>query len=115
MSSELAVMHATRGQPLQSFAVLCVILNSIKQLSFQAYPLRVFSQGPFYASRASSEAPSMLNFRHLESWAANADWTLALPDGEDALAVAAGRSFCAVATSRGLLRLFSLAGEDPEP
>lgn len=52
----------------------------------------------------------MLVYRPPESWAPNADWTLALPAGEDVLAIAAGRSFCAAATSSGLLRLFSLAG-----
>lgn len=67
-------------------------------------------QGPFYASKASRDAPSMLVYRPPESWAPNADWTVSLPAGEDAVAVAAGRSFCAVATSRHLLRLFSLAG-----
>lgn len=67
-------------------------------------------KGPFYASKASRDAPSMLVYRPPESWAPNADWTVSLPAGEDAVAVAAGRSFCAVATSRHLLRLFSLAG-----
>ena len=52
----------------------------------------------------------MLVYRPPDSWAPNAEWTLALPAGEEAVALAAGRSFCAAATSRGLLRLFSLAG-----
>ena len=45
------------------------------------------------------------------SWAANSDWQVSLPEGEEATAVAAGQTFCAVATSRRMLRLFSQAGQ----
>ena len=67
-------------------------------------------QGPLYASKANADAPSMVVFRPLESWAPNGEWSLALPEGEDVVAVAAGRSFLAAATSARLLRLFSTSG-----
>lgn len=53
----------------------------------------------------------MVMFRPFESWAPNSDWTVGLPAGEEACAVAAGGSLCAVATSRQFLRIFSAAGE----
>ena len=68
-------------------------------------------QGPLYASPANADAPSMIIFRPLESWAPNGEWSLSLPEGENVVAVAAGRSFLAAATSARLLRLFSTSGE----
>ena len=44
------------------------------------------------------------------TWCCPADWSLGLPAGEEAECVAAGASFCAVATSRRTLRLFTPAG-----
>ncbi|KAG2485280.1 hypothetical protein HYH03_015955 [Edaphochlamys debaryana] len=55
-------------------------------------------------------APSMLCFRPFDSWAPHSDWTAPLPPGEEAMCLASGSVFSAVATSRLLLRLFSLAG-----
>ncbi|GLI69517.1 hypothetical protein VaNZ11_014153 [Volvox africanus] len=54
--------------------------------------------------------PAMVMFRPFDPWAPNSDWTAPLPPGEEALCLATGHSFVAVATSRQLLRLFSLAG-----
>ncbi len=67
-------------------------------------------QGALYASRSSADAPSTLVWRPFDSWAANSDWSLGLPAGEEACCVAAGRSFCAAATSSRLLRLFAPSG-----
>lgn len=67
-------------------------------------------QGVLYASPSSKDAASMLMYSPFNSWAANSDWQLSLPEGEEATAVAAGQTFCAVATSRRMLRLFSQAG-----
>lgn len=53
----------------------------------------------------------MVMYRPFESWAPNSDWTVGLPAGEEACAVAAGESLCALATSRQLLRVFSAAGK----
>lgn len=63
-----------------------------------------------YGSRSSKDAPSTVMYRPFDSWAANSDWQVSLPPGEEATAVAAGHSFSAVATSQHTLRLFSPAG-----
>lgn len=63
-----------------------------------------------YGSRSSKDAPSTVMYRPSDSWAANSDWQVSLPPGEEATAVAAGHSFSAVATSQHTLRLFSPAG-----
>ena len=47
---------------------------------------------------------------HLASWDGNKEWTTQLPDGEQAMAVALGAGWAAVATSRHLLRFFTTAG-----
>eukprot|EP00793_Prasinoderma_coloniale_P006400 PRCOL_00001230-RA len=53
---------------------------------------------------------SVIAYRPFTSWGGNAEWKLSLPSGEDAVAVSAGTTFVAVATSVGNLRLFSPAG-----
>ena len=63
-------------------------------------------QGALYASLSSSDAPSMLAFKPFDSWAPGSDWTLGLPHGEEAVAVAAGTTFCAAVTSKNTLRIF---------
>ena len=63
-----------------------------------------------YASPSSKDAPSTIMYRPFDSWAANSDWQVSLPPGEEAVAVTAGNSFSALATSQHLLRLFSPAG-----
>ncbi|KAI3431740.1 hypothetical protein D9Q98_004782 [Chlorella vulgaris] len=67
-------------------------------------------KGALYACRTNSESASTVVYRPFESWAANSDWSISLPKGEEAECVAAGASFCAVATSKRQLRLFSQAG-----
>lgn len=67
-------------------------------------------QGVMYASRSSKDAPSTVMYRPFDSWAANSDWQVSLPTGDEALAVTAGQSFSAVATSQHMLRVFSPAG-----
>ena len=69
-----------------------------------------YLQGVLYASPSSKDAPSMLLYSPFDSWAANSDWQMSLPEGEEATAAAAGQTFCAVATSRRMLRMFSQAG-----
>jgi len=55
--------------------------------------------------------PAMLLFRPFGAWAAGSDWSAALPDaGEAPRCLAVGASWVAVATSRRLLRVYSLAG-----
>lgn len=67
-------------------------------------------QGVIYASRSSKDAPSTVMYRLFDSWAANSDWQVSLPPGDEALAVTAGHSFSALATSQHTLRVFSPAG-----
>lgn len=67
-------------------------------------------QGVLYASPSSKDAPSTVMYRPFDSWAANSDWQVSLPTGEEAVAVTAGHSFSAVATSQHMLRVFSPAG-----
>ncbi|KAL4439932.1 hypothetical protein ABPG75_002933 [Micractinium tetrahymenae] len=67
-------------------------------------------KGALYASRSNCDSASTIVYRPYECWAPHSDWTLALPKGEEAECAAAGGSFCAVATSRRQLRLFSQAG-----
>jgi chromosome transmission fidelity protein 4 len=67
--------------------------------------------GALYASKSSIDCPnSTIVFRAFEAWSMNADWHVGLPEGEDAVCVAVGDLFCAVATDAGLLRMFSHAG-----
>ena len=57
--------------------------------------------------------PSSVAFHPLDAWAPHSEWAASLPAGEDAVAVALGRTFAAVATSGRaghLLRVFTLAG-----
>ncbi|KAF4318386.1 hypothetical protein BBO99_00007442 [Phytophthora kernoviae] len=55
---------------------------------------------------------SFVFYRPFESWASNSSWHKTLPDGEDAECVAAGREFCAVATSLQTLRIYTSSGID---
>lgn len=67
-------------------------------------------KGVIYASPSSKDAPSTIMYRPFDSWAANSDWQVSLPPGEEAVALTAGHSFSALATSQHTLRLFSPAG-----
>ena len=65
------------------------------------------------ASVSSRDAPSMLSYRPFEAWAPGSDWAVSLPAGEEAQSIAVGASFCAIATSARLLRVYSAAGMHP--
>ena len=67
-------------------------------------------QGAFYARAGSKREAALLEWRPLQSLFPS-DWTLELPAGERALAIAAGRGFVAVATSLHQLSIFTLSGE----
>lgn len=67
-------------------------------------------QGAFYASPVSPDAAGMLMWRPFDSWAPGGEWQLSLAGGEEAIAVAAGDSFTAAATSARLLRIFTHTG-----
>lgn len=87
------------------------------------------ARGALYGCATDRDHPSSLFFKPGEAWGAAADWTAALPMGEDALALAltggsASRergadgdtgdertqSTAIVATSRGYLRFFAESG-----
>lgn len=60
--------------------------------------------------RTAGGEDSTIMYRPFTSWGGSSDWNFTLPEEESAVAVAAGNSFVAVATSSGHLRLFSPAG-----
>jgi chromosome transmission fidelity protein 4 len=66
--------------------------------------------GALYASMSTIETPSTVHFTPFNAWTTNAEWTLPLPLGEDAIGVAAGATYCVVANNRRMIRLFSLSG-----
>ncbi|KAK1943492.1 WD repeat and HMG-box DNA-binding protein 1 [Phytophthora citrophthora] len=63
-------------------------------------------------STESDVISSYVFYRPFESWASNSSWHKTLPEGEDAECVAAGREFCAVATSLQTLRVYTTSGID---
>lgn len=67
-------------------------------------------QGALYASPTTDDAPSTILYRPFAPWASNSDWMMQLPRPEQAICVAAGAHFCAVATDAGWLRLWSEGG-----
>ena len=63
-----------------------------------------------FGCRANNGHPSTIVYRPLASWAPNSEWQVQLEAGEEALAVALGFKFCAVATSARYMRVFSHTG-----
>ncbi|KAG6613964.1 WD40 repeat protein [Phytophthora cinnamomi] len=63
-------------------------------------------------SNESDVISSFVFYRPFESWASNSSWHKTLPEGEDAECIAAGRDFCAVATSLQTLRIYTASGID---
>ncbi|KAK4305527.1 hypothetical protein Pmani_022588 [Petrolisthes manimaculis] len=75
------------------------------------------SQALILASEAREEVPSKLSVHHFAAWGgggSNKEWHLDLTSGEEAVSVAAGVGFVALATDRHTLRLFSSAGVQRE-
>lgn len=68
------------------------------------------AQALFLAGPALEDGSSKLVCVNFAAWDGHKEWTTTLPLGEDALALAVGDSWVAVATSRRLLRLFSNSG-----
>ncbi|PSN43420.1 WD repeat and HMG-box DNA-binding protein 1 [Blattella germanica] len=66
------------------------------------------------ACEAQDEAPSKMVCVLLNSWDGSKEWNVDLPEGEEALAVAAGQGWVAVATDTRSLRLFTVAGTQRE-
>jgi len=50
----------------------------------------------------------------LQSWDGSKEWSVDLPEGEEALAIAAGKGWIAVATDTRNLRVFTVAGTQRE-
>ena len=68
------------------------------------------SKGALYASPSSEHAPSTVVYRPFESWSSNAEWTIGLKEGEEAVSIAAGDSFCVIATNSRLVRILTASG-----
>jgi len=68
------------------------------------------SKGALYASPSSEHAPSTVVYRPFESWSSNAEWTIGLKEGEEAVSIAAGDSFCVIATNSRLVRVLTASG-----
>lgn len=58
--------------------------------------------------------PSKLQCLHFSSWDTNKEWMVDLPKGEDVRALCLGQGWAAVATSKLMLRLFSIGGVQRE-
>ena len=63
-----------------------------------------------FASKSNNGNPSTIVYRPLASWAPNSEWQIQLDHGEEALAIAVGHKFAAIATSKRYLRLLSHTG-----
>ena len=53
-----------------------------------------------FASTSNHGNPSTIVYRPLSSWAPNSDWQVQLDKGEEAVAIAVGHKFAAIATSK---------------
>ncbi|XP_048240778.1 WD repeat and HMG-box DNA-binding protein 1-like isoform X2 [Haliotis rufescens] len=62
------------------------------------------------ACSAEDDVPSKVMCMHFGSWDSSKEWTVCLPEGEEAQAVTAGAGWVAVATDARNLRIFSEAG-----
>ncbi|XP_046571111.1 WD repeat and HMG-box DNA-binding protein 1-like [Haliotis rubra] len=62
------------------------------------------------ACPAEDDTPSKVMCMHFGSWDSSKEWTICLPEGEEAQAVTAGAGWIAVATDARNLRIFSGAG-----
>ena len=51
-----------------------------------------------------------MEVRHFSAWDGSKEWSVDFPEGEDAVAVAIGDKWVAVATDKRNLRMFSNAG-----
>ena len=73
-------------------------------------------QGIVYATPSDGDQPSQVYYRPYDSWSTQADWTVNLLPGEEALTVAVGGSSgdgmgsVIVATSKGYVRFLSGSG-----
>ena len=67
--------------------------------------------GAFFASRQhGDDIPALLQFQAFDPLYSDGEWQYSLPLGEEPVAIAAGLTFVACATSQGNLRLFSPMG-----
>ena len=70
----------------------------------------IFLQGILFARQGGKSEEAMLMWRPFQGLYANSEWTLTLQSQEQIQAIAAGKSFLAVATSHNQLRLLTTAG-----
>lgn len=68
------------------------------------------AHGALFAAKADGASPAVIMYRPFHAVFPNSDWSLQLPEGEEPLVVACARKWCAVATSKGYLRIFTAHG-----
>ncbi|XP_052767188.1 WD repeat and HMG-box DNA-binding protein 1-like [Mya arenaria] len=79
------------------------------------YTIGDFSQeAVLMAAEGDSDTPSKLTCMHFSSWDNTKEWSLPLPDGEEALALCLGEGWVAVATDRRNVRILTVAGIQKE-
>ncbi|XP_069678187.1 WD repeat and HMG-box DNA-binding protein 1 [Periplaneta americana] len=66
------------------------------------------------ACEIQDDAPSKVVCVLLNSWDGSKEWSIDLPEGEEALAISAGQGWVAVATDTRNLRIFTVAGTQRE-
>jgi chromosome transmission fidelity protein 4 len=66
------------------------------------------TSGAVFASEATATLPSVIHYRPLDSWSSKNEWTIELPSGENAKALAINDYTVAVCTEKLFLRIFSL-------
>ncbi|XP_069117606.1 WD repeat and HMG-box DNA-binding protein 1-like [Argopecten irradians] len=68
------------------------------------------SEAVILAAESEDGNPSKLTCMHFGSWDSCKEWTTAMPEGEEIMAITLGEDWVAVATDKRNIRLFSLGG-----
>jgi len=87
----------------------------LQNLDTNSQPIRTLRQlqGVLYARPGGRGEEAMLTWRPFQSLYGTSDWNLPLPAGDRVEAIAAGKSFLAVATSQHHLRILTTSGMPP--
>jgi chromosome transmission fidelity protein 4 len=67
-------------------------------------------EGAIFAAPPRADVPATLFYRHFNNWSSSNEWSLQSEAGEAFEAVAAGSTFVAASTSRGMLRVLTPCG-----
>jgi len=66
--------------------------------------------GALFAAKADGEIPGVLMYKHFKSSMLNSDWSMELPKDEDPVVLTCAKKWCALATTKSHLRIFSAHG-----